>query len=73
MELTPDECPRCLVMLPSDSDAGNEMEMDDGETSSTLSNGQPLKAAVITKDGRLRYLDVINSCIDRQRQLFCFV
>ena len=47
MELAPEECPRCIVMLPSgDAEA-------DGSTEYLSSQG-PLRAAVVTKNGRLR-------------------
>ena len=49
IELAPEECPRCIIMLPSgDTEA-------DGSSESQSSPG-PLRAAVVTKNGRLRYI-----------------
>ena len=48
VELAPEECPRCIVMLPSgDTEADGSLE--------NLSSQGPLRAAVVTKNGRLRY------------------
>ena len=47
MELAPEECPRSIVMLPSsDTETDGSLE--------NVSSQEPLRAAVVTKSGRLR-------------------